>query len=111
MDKNKEELNRLYRLLCEREKEFDTAKRNRTIVTIIGFAIFYFIVIYAVMGKPTGMDIIYAIVIAVVLSGFHFFINASIFGSLFQKSLAEDQRLKDIQKQIDELKNSTTERW
>ena len=98
-----EEKNRLYRLLCEREKEFESAKLKRMIITIIGFAIFYFYVLYA-LEKPTGTPIIGCLILAIVFSAVHCFINAAIFGALAQKGRAESDILENIRKEISNLK-------
>lgn len=107
MDNNekKAELNRLYRLLYERDKEFEAAKGKRTIITILGFAIFYFAVVYAV-SKPAGLDIIYALVFAIVFAAVHFLVNATIFLQLFQKGREESERLDAIRRQISELEKT-----
>lgn len=104
MDSNERnaELNRLYRLLYERDKEFESAKGRRTIITILGFAIFYFVVLCA-FEKPTGLNILATFVIAIVFAVVHFLINALIFLQLFQKGRAESETLDAIRKRITEV--------
>ena len=97
-----EELKRLYRLLYQKDKEFEKAKLKRTLLTILGFSLFYFIVICQT-GKPVGFDILKVIVIAIVLGGFHFFINACIFAPLCQKGREEGEFLDSIRKRISDL--------
>ena len=97
-----EEKNRLYRLLNERDKQFEAAKLKRMIITIIGFAIFYFYVLYA-LEKPTGESIIFCLILSIVLSGVHFFVNAAIFGALAQKGREESEILENIRKEISKL--------
>jgi hypothetical protein len=53
--------------------------------------------------KPTGFEIIANIFGSVILAGFHFFINAFIFGQLCSASHAENQMLSDIRKRLSEL--------
>ena len=96
------ELNRLYELYYERDKKFESAKGKRTILTILGFTAFYFYVLYSI-GEPTGWDVLWALVVALVMAGFHFFINASIFLWLFRKGQEESDNLKAIKQRIDEL--------
>ena len=99
-----QEINRLHKLLCEREKEFNRAKTRRLIITAAGFATFYFLVLFNI-GDHAWLNIAEDFVVAVVFAVFHVFINGSIFGWLFQKSIAEDRRLEAIIKQIQELKD------
>ena len=96
------ERDRLYKLYWQRDKEFETAKLKRTIFTIIGFAVFYFIVLYQI-GKPSGFDILWALISALVIAGFHFYINSFIFLYLFNKGRQESDRLAAIKKQFEEL--------
>lgn len=110
MDKNKEELNRLYRLLCERDKQFEANKLRRAIYTILGFAAVYFWVLIKMMNPESLVDFVMCLVIALVASGFHFFINAAVFGALSQKSQEENETLNHIRKQIAELEKTINER-
>jgi hypothetical protein len=97
-----EELKRLYILLYKKDQEFEKAKLKRTLLTILGFSLFYFIVICQI-GKPVGFNILLAIVSAIVLGGFHFFVNACIFVPLCQKGREESETLDRIRKRISEL--------
>lgn len=96
------ERNKLQRLYWQRDKEFEAAKLRRTIITILGFALAYFLILYNI-DKPTGFDIVSTFVVAMVLAGLHFFVNTFIFMYLFQKSHDESEQLKAIQKQISDL--------
>lgn len=100
-----QELNRLHRLLCEREKEFKKAKSQRITITALGFTVFYFWVLFNT-GDHTWSNIAEDFVVAIVFAGFHVFINGSVFGWLFQKSIAEDRRLDAIMKQIRDVEES-----
>lgn len=97
-----EERNRLYRLLYERDKEFEAAKLKRMIITIIGFAIFYFYVLYA-LEKPAGTDVIICLMLSIFFAGVHFFVNALIFGALAQKGREESEILENIRRKISNL--------
>jgi hypothetical protein len=102
LGEKEKERNRLTRLYWERDKEFESAKGKRTILTIIGFTIAYFLILYAV-EKPSGFDIVLAFIVALVMAGFHFFINSFIFMYLFQKGHRETECLEAIKKKIIEL--------
>ena len=97
-----EELKRLYRLLYQKDQEFEKAKLKRTLLTILGFSLFYFVILYSI-GNNTLKDIIMEIVISVVLGGFHFFINLCIFAPLCQKGREETSFLDSLRKRISEL--------
>lgn len=102
-EKTKDEINRLYRLYYERKEEFDSAQMRRMILTIIGFAIFYFAVFY-IIGKPNGFKNLFGLlIVSIAMSGFHCFINGGIFSALTNKSVEENESLINIKKRISEL--------
>ena len=101
-EKNNEELKRLYRLLYEKDKEFESAKLKRVLLTILGFAVLYFILLFSIWN-PTGLDVLAVVGIAIVLAGFHFFVNACVFLPLAQKGRDESEALSAIRKRISEL--------
>lgn len=111
--KKKEELNRLCRLYYERNQRIKKGRRIRWILTIIGFSVCYFMLFMIIDGYENIFDVfrdgigafLEILVVSVVLSVFHFFVNASVFGGLFQKSVAENRSLDDLLKQIRELKD------
>ena len=96
------ERNRLHKLYCERDKEFEAAKGKRTILTILGFTVFYFCVLYFTEA-PTGWELIGALLVALIMAVFHFYINALIFTYLVDKGHDENEVLKQIEKKISEL--------
>lgn len=97
MDKNE-----LWKLYCQRDKEFEKAKGRRTLITIIGFAIFYFTALYS-FGKPTDLkDFGAMLMVSLVFGGLHFWINAPIFVYLCNKGREESEVLKHIKKRMDE---------
>ena len=98
------EINRLYRLYDQLDKQFEDAKMKRNILTILGFAVVFFWILCQRM-TPSGWDILKVTVLALVWSGIHFFVNACIFGPLANKGRDEENRLKDIRKRISELQN------
>lgn len=97
MDKN--ELRKHY---YELQKRFESNKQKRAVKTVLAFAVAFFAVLYAV-EKPTGiLEILLTIVASVIWAGFHFFINAFIFGQLCDVSNGENRILEGIRKQLNE---------
>lgn len=102
------ELERLRRLYYERKNEFVKANRIRWILTLVCFAICNFIVLLFLFTRKGRADlsaIIEMIISSIVLALFHVFVNASVFGALFQKIIAQDRRLDDIMNQIKALED------
>lgn len=102
MDKEKRR-NELWRRYFELDKAFENAKLKRMIITILAFSIAIFIILCQIGGIPKGINILYLVVISVVLSGIHFFINVFIFGYLAHKGREERDILERIRKEISEL--------
>lgn len=96
------ELKELYRRLYQLDQKFEKAKGKRTIITILGFAVFYFWVLY-ILNEPTGIEIVYDVLLAIVIAGFHFLVNATIFGQLSHLGRKENETLENIRKRIREL--------
>lgn len=97
MDKN--ELRKHY---YELQKRFESNKQKRAIKTILAFAVAFFAVLYMV-EKPTGiLEILATIIMSVIWSAVHFFINAFIFGQLCDVSNGENRILEGIKKKLDE---------
>jgi phosphate/sulfate permease len=108
-EKEKEELKRLYIRLNERNKEFQSAKLKRSIITIIGFSIAYFYLFFSIYEKYsviTWDTIIFLAIISPIVSFFHFFVNSSIFGALTKKSMEEYEILRRIIKKIKEFEDA-----
>lgn len=98
-----DELNRLYRLYYERDKEFEKAKGRRTLLSVLGFSVWYFW-IYCNFLAPSGIrEVLLSIVFAIITSVFHVLINGTIFWHLIDNSRREYERLEHIKKQIQEL--------
>lgn len=97
MDKNE-----LYKLLAEREKQVENAKRKRVIVTILAFAIVIFL-FWCFDEDPVGFEIIGLFLASIFMAGIHFYINLIVFTPLFQKSESEKHMLDSIRKEISEL--------
>jgi len=104
MDKNniKEELNRLYQRYYQMDKEYESAKLKRNLLTMLGFGILFFVLLNAIM-EPTGWRVLIVLVMAIFLSGIHFFVNGSVFGWLAAKGREEGEHLNYIKRRISEL--------
>ena len=102
MDK-KEEISSLYKLLYDKDREFEKAKGKRTLITLLGFTAFYFWIITAIRGFELSIDLLIYLVIAIIISWFHFWVNGTIFGYLANKGRDEADALERIRKGIREL--------
>lgn len=97
------QIDKLQKLYCQKEKEFEAAKRKRIILTFLLFTVAYFILSIK-MQKPTGfLDVILNLLFSLFLSLFHFFVNAPIFFHLSNKGGEEAEILDHIKEQITEL--------
>lgn len=98
------ELNKLYHLFEIRKKEFAKAKRTRWLMCFAGFVlVFCFALIKGDIKYLFSADmskIIGLLIAGIVMTGFHFFVNVSIFGWLFQKDIAADRRLDELKTRI-----------
>lgn len=108
------ELERLSNLYHERKSEFSKASRIRWILVFIGFVLLFFYIlikgdIKSLLGSIFSADIehikniLLMLLVGVAATGFHFLVNISVFGWLFQKDIAEGRRLDSIEQQIREL--------
>lgn len=104
------ELKRLANLYHERKREFAKASRTRWILTFVGFLlVFCFLFLKGDIRSlfdENIKDILLMLAGAIMLTGFYFFINISVFGWLFQKNIAEGRQLDNIEKQIRELEEN-----
>lgn len=91
----------LYQLLVTKEAQFEKAKERRAIKTIVAFAVIFFLLLCWV-EEPTGIEFIWAAVLAVVMAGVYFVVNAAVFGWLSLKSESERKYLEQLRKQLSE---------
>ena len=103
-DKDKAEIEKELQRLCkirhERNKEFESANKKRNVITILGFALLFFLLI-CVFGKLTGIDILWGLLISICASLFYYFINFSVFISwLATKGMEEHNRLSSLDNDI-----------
>lgn len=103
----KAEINRLADIYYTRKDEFAKASRIRWVLSFIGFVLIFFL--FLIQGDVKSLfhadirKILIILLISCVVTGFHFFVNISIFGWLFQRDIAEGRRLKNIEMQLEEL--------
>ena len=107
------ELEYLADLYHERKKEFSKASRIRWLISFVGFGIVFSFVLIGIAGGDIEeifsadiRNILIVLLAGMVMAGFHFLINVSVFGWLFQKDIAEGRRLDDIEKRIRELEKT-----
>lgn len=112
-ESTKSEIDSLARLYCEKRYKFEKDSKIRWILTFCAFAlVFSYIFIVISVGDIKSlfsediMDILAILLAGILITGFHFFINVSVFGWLFQKDIAEGRRLDDIVKQIRDLEKT-----
>ena len=98
----------LYQLLCTKEAQVEKAKFRRTIITIAGFACAYFILFW-IIERPVGLDILGNIGAAILLGGIHFFVNSVIFLQLFHMSEQENKLLESLRKQLSAMESNEVE--
>lgn len=105
MDKNE-----LYRLIQQKEKEFDRAKLKRFILTVLGYAA---VICYLVFGRELKevsifsldglLEIGGAYLAGVFIAGFFVFFSIPVFHWLFERSAAEKKILKDLEEQLNDM--------
>lgn len=99
--------NALWRLLCEKKRQVEAARNKRAIITILFFAVVYFLLLY-LNDRPAGLlEIVGEILVAIVFAAIHFLVNAAIFGQLHRVSEFERRMLDNIKKQLSEAEDNT----
>ena len=104
----------LYKLYYERNADFEKAKSKRMWWTVIGFTVFYLIVLYNFcftyidpkidnFGEEFGIIAILC-VFSFIASWIHYWVNITIFGHISIKGREEYEMLQKIQNEINELK-------
>ena len=91
----------LAKQIYEKDKEFEKNKFRRTILTIVGIAIFFFLLSFKSINDFKSFLI--ALVGCSVGAAFYFYINMLIFVPLFTKSAEENKILEDLKKKYKEL--------
>ena len=91
----------LYRLLVEKEAQFEKAKERRAIRTVLAFAIVFFLILCWI-ESPSGIEFIWTAILAVVIAGIYVVVNAAVFGWLSLQSESERRYLEDLKKQLSE---------
>ena len=100
MDKNE-----LYRLMLQKEKEFERNKLKRSILTIFVYAAVFFVVCLLAEGVEDAplQEILGNALFCLFISGVFFVVNSAVLGHLFSKSRNEYEFIKDLKIQIDEM--------
>ena len=93
----------LYKLLHDKEEQFDRAKRKRAITTILALSVVIFAIMYSVQNPAGIWEITATFLVATILAGIDFVIHSVIIGQLFKRSRAESEALEYIRKSIKEL--------
>lgn len=93
----------LYKLLHDKEEQFDRAKRKRAIKTILALSLVIFAIIYFVQKPRDIIELSGTFLAAIFLAGIDFWIHAIIFTQLCGISKSENRMLEDIKKQISKM--------
>ena len=106
MDKNTEEIKRLYKLLHDLDEKYDKNKGKRFIITLLLFVAERMVVLCMILNIRTIEEIIMeCLPLAAVLGIIECFICLYAFLYLFNRSEAEKSHLKSIKDRIAELEN------
>jgi hypothetical protein len=92
-------------LINEKEKQVESARLKRSIITILAYAAAIFLLFY-LTEKPTGIDVLGDALASIILSGILFLINGTVFRQLYSMSEAENKMLQDLKKRLSELENT-----
>jgi hypothetical protein len=95
---NRSELQQHY---FELQRQFEANKTKRAVKTVLAFAVAFFI-IWSIIEKPTGWEILGVLVASVFLAVIHVVINGAIFGQLADIQKAENNILESIRKKLQE---------
>ena len=101
MDRDK-----LLERICETEKQMEKGQRKRNAIVIAIFTVIFFLIFYY-DERPTGLNIIGAIIPSFIFAFLHFGINAAIFGWLYEKNESDRKYLEHLKKQLSEAENET----
>ena len=93
----------LYKQIRELEVKIEKDRPIRSLKVIAVIAVVIFIAFCCLTGIPSVSDVLEGLVIAVVGAVVYFFVSILIFTPLFERKVAEDKALKELQKRYDEL--------
>lgn len=110
MDKNTEELKRLYKRLHDLDEEYEKNKGKRFIITLLLFVAARMFVLCAIDKPNTAEEFFSRLILAAVLGIIECFICLYGFLYLFTQSNNENARLKYIKDEIAKLENEN-KRW
>lgn len=95
---DKKELSQQY---TELERKFDANKARRAIMTVLAFAVAFFVILY-IVEKPEGIEILYLVPVSIIMAGINFFVNSIVFTQLCNVSNSENKVLEEIRKKLQE---------
>lgn len=105
MDKNTEELKRLYKRLHDLDEEYEKRKGKRFIITLLLFVAARMVVIYLRTEPRSIEEFLDCLIVAAVLGIIEFFICLYGFLYLFTKGREETAHLQYIKDEIAKLEN------
>lgn len=101
MDKNE-----LQRQICEMERQAEADQKKRNIITIVAFAVIFFLMFYF-DEKPSGIDDVIGMTVASFMaSAFYFGINGAVFGWLYEKNESDRRMIGILKKQLSETEDN-----
>ena len=103
MDRNTDEIKRLYKRLYELDKQSEKNKGRRFILSLLILIAMRFMLLYAIEKPNDVTDFLGTLLVAAVWGFFAYWIYCGIFLYLFQKSEAENSHIKYIKSEIDRL--------
>lgn len=102
---DKKERDRLIRLYYERDREFESAKLKRMIITILFFSLLYFLILFQISDVSDKTDFVPLVFVSLVFGGIHFWVNLTIFSQLSLKGREEREILESIERRIKEIES------
>ena len=96
---------RLCKVYCEKDQEYEKAKGKRTLFTILGFCIVYYLILYW-MGRPTGIALAIIALPAILIGVFNYWIGLTIFGWLGTKGHEEQSHLDRLKEEISSIEKT-----
>lgn len=117
-EKIREQLKRLYKQYHDTDRKFEKAKLMRTLITVLVFSVFYFIILMIICGETDVIEmlktaascgiweIVGMVLIPIIFAWIHFFANLTIFDHLIRKGKSETATLEHIKEQIRELEKT-----
>lgn len=103
--------NELYRLIQQKEKEYDRAKLKRFVLTVLGYGVAFCAIILLQTSDDISvfsLEIMGAYLEGVIIAGVFVFFSIPVFSWLFERSATEKKTLKDLEEQLNDMSKKTT---